>query len=197
MCIKTVYLIRHGETKGNKEKRYIGSRTDEPLSEEGLRKLTKWKENNVKVYSSPMVRCLQTAKVLFETQNVIVKDGLKEIDFGDFEGGNYKELSGNPDYQKWIDSGGEMPFPNGESRIDFINRSYKAFLEIITQDNSERIAIVCHGGNIMSVMSRLTDLEYYDFQIGCAEGYKLHLGISETGEIDVISYLRIYCGIDT
>lgn len=33
-----VYLIRHGKTKGNLEKRYVG-RTDEELSEEGIREL--------------------------------------------------------------------------------------------------------------------------------------------------------------
>lgn len=191
--MKTVYLIRHGETQGNAEKRYIGSRTDEVLSEVGRCKLTKWQDTDLKVYSSPMRRCMQTAELLFGETNIITVDNLREIDFGDFEGGNYKELSANPDYQKWIDSCGEMPFPNGEARADFINRSFEAFLEIMKNETSDRIAIVCHGGNIMSVMSELTGLEYYDFQIECAGGYKLELSMKETGEIDVISYLRI-CG---
>lgn len=197
MGLKTVYLIRHGETRGNREKRYIGSRTDEPLSEEGLHKLTGWTGHDLKVYVSPMIRCLQTAQALFGDKKAIIKDNLKEIDFGDFEGGNYKELSDNPDYQRWIDSGGEMPFPKGESRENFINRSFDAFLEIVKQEASDRIGIVCHGGNIMAVMSRLTGLGYYDFQVECAGGYRLELNVKETGEIDVISYLRIYCGADT
>ena len=197
MGLKTVYLIRHGETAGNIEKRYIGSRTDEPLSKEGLQKLTKWQGSDLKVYSGPMVRCLETARILFGTRDVIIVDDLKEIDFGDFEGRNYIELSGDPDYQKWIDTGGKMPFPNGESREDFIARSFDAFRKIVSRDASDRIAIVCHGGNIMSVMSRLTGLGYYDFQIECAGGYHLQLDIRESGEIDVISYLRIYCGTDT
>ena len=47
---------------------------------------------------------------------------LKECDFGDFENKNYKELSGNPDYQAWIDSGGALPFPGGEDPEGFRNR---------------------------------------------------------------------------
>jgi len=46
-----------------------------------------------------------------------------EMDFGAFEGHNYQELSGDPAYQRWIDSGGTLPFPEGESREEFIRRS--------------------------------------------------------------------------
>jgi len=192
MCIKTIYLIRHGETQGNLEKRYIGCRTDEPLSVVGISKLERWDDCTLKVYSSPMKRCIQTAEVLFDKCIPILKSNLREIDFGDFEGGNYLELSANSDYQKWIDSGGEMPFPNGESRDNFIARSFEGFLEIIKEETEDKIAIVCHGGNIMAIMSQVTGLDYFDFQVECAGGYELQATIKDTGEIDVISYHRIY-----
>ena len=32
-------LIRHGQTQGNRERRYIGCRTDEPLCPEGIAQL--------------------------------------------------------------------------------------------------------------------------------------------------------------
>lgn len=197
MHIKKIYLIRHGETVGNKEKRYIGSKTDEELSEEGISKLKPLDCSVERVYSSPMKRCIQTAGLIFgESLPAIIED-LREINFGDFEGKNYRELSDNPDYQRWIDSGGSMPFPNGESREDFIKRSFKAFTEIVKTDNSEKIAIVCHGGNIMSVMSKLTGKDYFDFQAKCGEGYALELKINEEGEVDEISYHSLSCGTYT
>ena len=67
-----IVLIRHGATKGNLEKRYIG-RTDEDLCGEGIKKL---KEDTYAgiyppaqaVFSSPMKRCLSTAECIYPVQ---------------------------------------------------------------------------------------------------------------------------------
>ena len=59
-------LIRHGETAGNQKQRYIGRRTDEPLlpqSQEVLKQLDYGEPQAV--YASPMLRCTQTASILF------------------------------------------------------------------------------------------------------------------------------------
>ena len=114
-----VYLIRHGETEGNREKRYIG-RTDEPLCEEGveLLKRNEYPEAE-RIYISPMLRCRQSAEIIYPDREYEIVDTLRECDFGLFENKNYQELDGNPLYQKWIDSMGTLPFPEGESREDF------------------------------------------------------------------------------
>ena len=60
-----LYLIRHGQTPGNKLQRYIGT-TDEPLSTEGkefLEKLTYPMPEAL--YVSPLCRCVETAEILF------------------------------------------------------------------------------------------------------------------------------------
>ena len=58
-------LIRHGETQGNKLKRYIGKRTDEPLCPEAGNMLAQLAYPEVQaVYASPMIRCTQTAGIL-------------------------------------------------------------------------------------------------------------------------------------
>ena len=116
-------LIRHGKTAGNLLGRYIGSRTDEPLCDEGREELAGKQLPEVeRLYVSPMKRCVETAEILWpgldrkKMQKVM---DLRECDFGDFENKNYKELSGNGDYQAWIDSNGTLPFPNGESMDAF------------------------------------------------------------------------------
>ena len=114
-----IWLIRHGMTEGNRYQRYIG-KTDELLCEEGKEKLKEFFYPEPEaVFVSPLVRCRETAEILFPEKRLRIIDQLAECDFGDFENKNYLELSGNPDYQAWVDSGGILPFPNGESREEF------------------------------------------------------------------------------
>ena len=191
--------IRHGMTRANEEHRYLG-KTDEPLSEKGIRFLQEKKKKSFFnapefLYASPMKRCVQTAGILFRRKPVLIPEW-KEMDFGQFEGKNYEELKDNPDYQKWIDSNGTLPFPGGEPREQFIRRSMEGFdwmmSDILiksekntriqngteTQDlknNCETeipVVAVVHGGTIMAVLSSLTGGEYFDFQVKNGEGYE-------------------------
>ena len=110
---------------------------------------------------------------------------LRECDFGLFENHNYIELSGCPEYQAWIDSGGKLPFPEGESREAFIRRTLEGFREVVRDAQAhdrETIAVVAHGGTIMSIMERYAVKEdgtpagsYYDYQIKNGEGYELRI----------------------
>lgn len=174
-----ILWIRHGMTAANKEHRYLGT-TDEPLSTEGAHRLiSQWKTKEEllcrvdKVYSSPMKRCLETAQLLFEQgkkKQVRVIPQWCEMDFGQFEYKNYRELNGNPDYQAWIDSGGTIAFPGGESRSGFIKRSMEGFARLQEQLKKEvepvhRICCIVHGGTIMAVLSQLLGGGYYDYQL--------------------------------
>ncbi len=202
MAHKTIYFIRHGKTPGNAEKRYIGKRTDEELSVEGkseaeglLSSISKLIPDGIdRVCSSPMKRAVQTAEILFGGQDIQVIDNLMEIDFGVFEGKNYAELNGDETYQKWIDSNGTMSIPEGEGRADFIDRSYAGFDEALgDRSKEESIVIVCHGGNIMSVLSRLTGKDYYDFMTETLGGYVLEVETNDEGT-SVISYHKLGAG---
>ena len=191
--------IRHGMTKANEEHRYLG-KTDEPLSETGIRLLQEKKKEYFSgppefLYTSPMKRCVQTAELLFERNPILIPEW-KEMDFGQFEGKNYEELKDDPCYQKWIDSNGTLPFPGGESREQFIRRSMEGFDWMMSdilkkserntgiQSGTEKqylrknceieipVVAVVHGGTIMAVLSSLTGGEYFDFQVKNGEGYE-------------------------
>ena len=59
-------LIRHGETQGNKLKRYIGKRTDEPLCPEAGNMLAQLAYPEVQaVYASPMIISIVTISPFF------------------------------------------------------------------------------------------------------------------------------------
>lgn len=161
-----IYFIRHSLTKGGTEKRYIG-RTDEPLCEQGIQRLGELSLPRCDaLVCSPMLRCVQTAELLFPGQEIILCEELRECDFGDFEGHNYDELNGREDYQRWIDSGGRLTFPNGEAPSDFKRRCISGFERIVPElDGCESAAFVVHGGTIMSLLERfaLPHRDYYDW----------------------------------
>lgn len=170
-------LIRHGQTQGNIEHRYIGCGTDEPLCAQGIEMLKRRVYPSVqRVFASPMKRCRETAAMLYpDIQPEIIED-FRECDFGAFENKSYQELDGRADYQAWIDSGGELPFPGGESRAAFALRCANAF-EVLTRRNiREDCALVVHGGTIMAIMERFAVPKgsYYDFQVPNGAGYVLH-----------------------
>ena len=94
-----LYIVRHGQTVWNKERKLQGS-TDIMLNEEGIRlaKLTGEGLKNIffdKIYSSPLKRAYDTACYIRGDRNIpIVKDErIRELCFGDLEGRNMDEMS--------------------------------------------------------------------------------------------------------
>ena len=174
-------LIRHGETQGNKLKRYIGKRTDEPLCPEAGNMLAQLAYPEVQaVYASPMIRCTQTAGILFPGKKLNIIDELAECDFGEFENKNYKELSGDPRYRAWIDSNGILAFPGGESKDECATRNLEGFQRAVSACIREEIteaALVVHGGTIMNIMEQyaLPKKEFYEWHVGNGCGYLVEL----------------------
>jgi alpha-ribazole phosphatase len=189
-CEKVIF-IRHGKTAGNERHAYVG-RTDEPLSELGRRELLQRKEAGeypnedqvAAVFVSPMLRCRQSAEVLFPNVGQIIIPEWTEMDFGDFEGKNYEQLNGIPAYQEWIDSNGTLPFPGGESRPHFVERvmkGYERMKEILirksvnmeqiddsgeeNQNAGSQVVALVHGGTIMALFSTLYGDNYYNYQL--------------------------------
>ncbi len=185
------YLYRHGKTKGNEEGRYLG-RTDESLSEEGKKALREKRMPSAEaVFSSPKKRCQETAALFFPGQCRIIVPDLRECDFGIFENKNWRELSGNPAYQKWIDSGGTLPFPGGESGEGFQKRCREAFLEVLAfckREGIERAAIVIHGGTIRSILSAWGEPArgFYDWNPKNGGGYRIRVKEGEPLSLEIL-----------
>ena len=177
----TLVLIRHGATKANKEHRYIG-KTDESLSKVGVMQLVEYKKlqlfpNIDFLFTSPMKRCVQTAEILYPGLQLVQIKEWEEMDFGAFEGKNYMELQEDKRYQAWIDSNGTLPFPEGESREEFITRCDKGFQRMvekvkqIKEEGHKTIGMIVHGGTIMALLSRYGKGDYFDYQVANGKGY--------------------------
>lgn len=169
--MKTVLLIRHGMTAGNREKRYVG-RTDEPLSEEGKLQAAALKAEGLpvfgRVFTSPYIRCLETVSILFPDTAFTIVQGLGECDFGMFEGKTAAELEGNVEYGAWLATNCTGPVPGGESVEDFKTRCRNAFFETMEEvGESGSAAFVIHGGCIMAILEAyaVPKRTFYDYHI--------------------------------
>lgn len=172
-----IYLLRHGETAYNAEKRYQGQR-DIPLSPDGIAQLCRADFSLKKVYITPFCRTQQTAEILFPEAELIPVDGLKEMSFGKFEGRNFIEMEHDPEYRTWVDSNCELPCPEGESKAEFSERVCKTFSALVEQaltDGEETLVILAHGGTQMAVMERYGSprKSYYAWCAPNAGGYLL------------------------
>ena len=87
-----LYMVRHGQTAASRENRFSGS-SDPPLTAVGEAMAEAFAQAYASltwdaIYSSPMLRARQTADALCRLTSVqaIIEDGLKEIDYGEWEG---------------------------------------------------------------------------------------------------------------
>jgi alpha-ribazole phosphatase len=173
-----ITLIRHGKTQGNINREYIG-KTDQPLCDIGVeeieKKINQYPNADI-VFSSPLIRCIKTAGLIYKNLVPIVKKDIKECDFGDFEGKSYEALKDNADYKRSIDSDFIIPFPNGEDFLEFKKRCQNEFFNIVEQAiglGAKNISIVAHGGTIMSILSKISypNKDFYSWQAKNACGY--------------------------
>ena len=174
-------LMRHGATVENAQRRYVGARTDEPLSEEGRAQcLQAGVFPQVKrVYASTLLRARQTAGICFPQAQVVATPGLEEFDFGVFEGRTAQEMECDEAYRTWVEGGCVGRCPGGESREEYVARSNAALVDLLhrASDREETdVVVVAHGGTIMAAMSSFAHGQgeaddYYHWHVGTCEGY--------------------------
>ncbi|MFE5947720.1 bifunctional RNase H/acid phosphatase [Streptomyces sp. NPDC056480] len=122
----TFVLLRHGETALTPEKRFSGSGgTDPALSAAGLRQAEAVAEALAargtvqEIVSSPLTRCRQTAAAVAGRLglDVRVEQGLRETDFGAWEGLTFGEVRERypEDLDAWLASPKAAPTGGGES----------------------------------------------------------------------------------
>lgn len=184
-------LIRHGKTPSNREHRYLGV-TEEALSGEGRKQLEILAEKDILkkpwlLFISPMLRCQESAGILFPGREAYPIEEWREMNFGAYEGKNYEDLKNDSYYQKWIDSNGTLPFPEGESQQEYIKRCHRGLLTAtkiieekiarevaenqIAESQPRNITAVVHGGTIMALLHILAGGNYFDYQVKNGGGY--------------------------
>jgi alpha-ribazole phosphatase/probable phosphoglycerate mutase len=112
------------------------------------------------VVASPRSRALETAEPLASARGLAVEvdDGLREIDFGAFEGRTYEEIEeAEPEiFAAWMTAPTTVRFPGGESYADLRVRAARALESIRTAHESA--VVVTHGGVIRAGLAAWLEL---------------------------------------
>lgn len=153
-------LIRHGQTDYTLQNRYCGF-NNPPLNDKGIwqseKLAARLKETKIeKIYSSDLLRALQTAKIISGDSPVEQSSDLREMSFGLFEGLKYEQIMDKyPElYRKWIDNPRKGKTPDGEGLKDLSRRVEKKISEIISRNEGGTIAVVTHSGPIRIVLCK-------------------------------------------
>lgn len=180
----TVYLLRHGLTKGNLNAQYIGH-TDYPLSTFGIEQLKEIKKEHSypeadAVFVSPLKRALESADIMFPKNNKIVIDNFIEYSFGEFEELTAEDLKDNEDFKNWLHGDMYARPPYGESNAEFVQRVCKAFEQVVEgciSTGTKKFAIVSHAGVLMTILAcyGLPEAPMAHWQMDAGYGYKLRI----------------------
>ena len=161
-----IYIVRHGETLWNKDKRLQG-RTDIELSDAGraVAKATgeALMDTNIDViFSSPLKRAYETASLIKNGRNIdIIKDEhLLELCFGKYEGQNFSELLKDDSLTfKYFFKQPELYVADKEGEtLEQLNARASEFMTDTIEplaDRYERIMIVAHGALNKAIMTHI------------------------------------------
>ncbi len=158
-----IFLVRHGRTEH--DGCFVGV-TESVLAQSGIDDIKKL-ENTLSgiafthVYCSPQKRCLQTADLLNYTDVIEIRKGLREIDFGKWEGLSFKEakLQFPEIFQQMATDPINCTFPEGQSMHSFFMEVQETVDGICaTIGFDEKILIISHGGVIRVILSCLLGL---------------------------------------
>lgn len=156
MEVTRLYLIRHGQSAGNAEGRF-GGHSATPLSKLGkqqaqLTAKALAKERITAIYSSDLLRAVQTAEPLAKALNLEINatNTFRERHVGVLEGLTFDEAKKEfpEDYYALVNRELAHVITRGESYHQLLDRTTTVLHEILEKHKGGRIAIFAHTGTI-------------------------------------------------
>ena len=161
-----ILLVRHGHVEGIKPERFRG-RAELPLTNRGLaeaeavarRIASAWQP--VKVYTSPMQRCMETGHAIARTcgiESEVIAE-LNDIDYGAWQFRSYEEIEkADPElFAAWFTTPHLVRFPNGESLQDMVARTADALRLVLNRHVDDTVVLVGHTSVNRALLVQLVD----------------------------------------
>ncbi len=154
-----VYFIRHGQSESN-SKREHGGWGQYPLTEQGRREAAVAGKRLEglhfdKVYSSDLIRTIETQQIAYPCEDVERSELIREIDVGSLMGRTaddcYAEYGESYMTNKKVY---DFSTYGGETYDQFYERVMKFIKELETKPY-QNVAIFCHGGMILTLMDHI------------------------------------------
>jgi alpha-ribazole phosphatase len=162
-----LYMVRHGQTADSRENRFSGS-SDPPLTMVGEAMVQAFAEAYASltwdaIYTSPMLRARQTADPLCRRTGVqaTLEDGLKEIDYGEWEGLKQVEVKQRwPEaFEYWADDVASRGTPGGETAFHVAARAMRVVEAIRARHQKGNVLLVSHKATLRVITCALLGLD--------------------------------------
>ena len=187
-----IYFLRHGETVASKTGGFCGT-SDVELTPEGMMmakdfavayQSVPWKA----IFCSPMRRTIATAKPLCELvgMEMQLRDGLKEIDFGKWEGKTPAEVNReyHDEYVRWQSEPGWNAPPDGERAIDIARRSSEVIEEIETNYPDGNVLVVAHKATIRIILCSLLGIDVGRYHCDPRRRHRIHMPVAAVSVLE-------------
>ncbi|MDD4878888.1 MAG: histidine phosphatase family protein [Candidatus Omnitrophica bacterium] len=163
-----LFILRHGESVWNREKRVQGSK-DPGLSEKGKRQAksagSRLKKKKIDIiYSSPLKRCAQTARIISRKTGAKIRfiPGMQEIILGVWQGKTIDEVKRlyPASYAVWTKEPSKAAIPGWEGVPKFRKRVDRAFKTILEKNPAANVCVVAHWGVIAAHLAKTLDADF-------------------------------------
>ncbi len=167
-----IYFLRHGETTASQTGGYCGT-LDPDLTPEGHQMAEEFADAYkslpwTAVFSSPLRRAIATARPLCEAAGIRMqlKEGLKEIAFGQWEGKTPLEVNRefHDDYIRWLNDPGWNAPTGGQKGIDVARQSLLVLEEIEKTYATGNVLIVSHKAATQIMLCSLLGIDVGRFR---------------------------------
>ncbi|NLJ33255.1 MAG: histidine phosphatase family protein [Firmicutes bacterium] len=160
------YLVRHGVTEWNRQRRIQGQ-LDIALTKEGREQARRAGQALMGkgieyIYTSDLGRARETAQLIAEKLQLPIagtRRELREIDFGRWEGMTLDEIKEKePEaYALRQENMIDTPTPGGESFRMMAERSLGCIQDLAARHPHDKIAVVTHGGPIIYILGAIEE----------------------------------------
>lgn len=181
-CTLSITFLRHGLTRENQQKQYVGW-SDVDLCKEGRQQLVDYKQfgyPDADVFIvSDLKRCKETFDTLYHNKTAVTySEDFREMNFGEWELKTYEQLKDNEDYIRWLENSSANLIPSGENFCDFEKRVLNGWLQVVSRfDNPtvQKVVIISHGGPIRLLLERFAPEKkgFWEWQITHGTGFTL------------------------
>jgi probable phosphoglycerate mutase len=166
-----VLLVRHGENEWTASGKLAGRTPGVFLNEKGREQAAQLaqflgKQPLAAIYSSPLERCVETAKPLADVLGlpVVVHDDVIEVDYGEWRGGELKELSKRPEWHAVQHTPSLFRFPQGETLRHVQQRAADAIERLVEAHPNQSFAVFSHGDVIRTLLAHYAGVPIDLFQ---------------------------------
>lgn len=160
-----IYLVRHGETNWNRERKVQGS-ADIPLNDYGIH-LAEETAKGLKdvefdiAYTSPLIRAKKTAEIILAGRDVPLfeEPAIQEMDFGAYEGmccsGEHRAPESTEFNKFFTDTGHFIPAEGGETVQELLERTGRFLKELAhkTELAGKKVLVSTHGAAMTALLN--------------------------------------------